>query len=200
MQGGVARWAGTLRGVGDWFQTIADLDATAEQAPSLADVLITTLVAEDIVRAERTDCGPGTDGAHPPGPRCSEAFDGPDGGLLTLRCNGLSAWCGRTVVDPGQGGGEVGCPYCNAIESFDEPLGAAFLEAIDAWHAHRPSDTACRHCGRAIGINDWQWTDGDWAFANLGLTFWNWPPLRNDFVAGISRRLGHQVRLVTGKL
>lgn len=190
----------TLPEVGDWFQTIADLDATSEEAPGLASGLVAWLVAGGIVGAERTDCVLGADEGHPPGPRCTEAFDGPDFGLLTLGWNGLVAWWGRSVVDPGQGGGEVGCPHCDTIESFDEPLGAAFFEAIDAWYAQRPSDTTCRHCGRTIGINDWRWTDGAWAFANLGLTFWNWPPLRDDFVAGISRRLGHRVRLVAGKL
>jgi hypothetical protein len=186
--------------VGDWFQTIADLDAASEEAPGLADVLVAGLVSDGIVSGECTDCGPGADGGHPPGPRYAEAFDGPDYGLLTLSWNGLFAWSGRTVVDPGQGGGEVGCPHCDTVESFDEPLGTAFFEAIDAWYTQRSSDTVCRHCGRTIAINDWQWTDGVWAFANLGLTFWNWPPLRDDFVAGIGLRLGHRVRLVAGKL
>lgn len=186
--------------MGDWFQTIADLDATAEEAPGLADMLVAGLVADGIVSVGRTDCGPGADGGHRPGPRYADAFDGPDDGLLTLRWNGMFAWSGRSVVDPGQGGGTVGCPHCHAMESFGEPLGAAFMEAIDTWYAQQPSDTPCLHCGQAIGINDWQWTDGVWAFADLGLTFWNWPPLRDDFVAGIGRRLGHRVRLVAGKL
>nr|BFE60964.1 hypothetical protein GCM10020063_054900 [Dactylosporangium thailandense] len=44
--------------MGDWFQTIADLDATAEEAPGLADVVVADLVADGIVSAERTDCSP----------------------------------------------------------------------------------------------------------------------------------------------
>ncbi|GAA3247556.1 hypothetical protein ACFO1B_38740 [Dactylosporangium siamense] len=182
--------------MGDWFQTIADLDATAAEAPHLADGLVAWLVAEGIVSAERTDCVLSADEGHPPGPRCTEAFDGADHGLPSLATNGLHAWSGRTVVHPIQGSGEVGCPHCDK----DEPLGAAFFEAINAWYAQRPSDTACRHCGRTIAINDWHWPDAAWAFADLGLTFWNWPPLRDDFIAGIGRRLGHRVRLVAGKL
>jgi hypothetical protein len=34
------------------------------------------------------------------------------------------------------------------------------------------------------------------AFAELGLRFWNWPPLADAFVADLAARLGH--RLVTG--
>ncbi|GAB3842356.1 hypothetical protein ACFPIJ_42880 [Dactylosporangium cerinum] len=186
--------------MGDWFQTIADLDATSAEAPGLAGGLVAWLVADGIVSAERTDCVFGADEGHPPGPRYTEAFDGPDCVVLTLRTNGLHAWSGRTVVHPGQGSVEVGCPRCDTVEPFDEPLGAAFFEAIDAWYAQRPSDTACRHCSRTIAVNEWRWPDGAWAFANLGLTFWNWPPLSDDFVAGIGSRLGHRIRLVAGKL
>ncbi|MGI5243434.1 hypothetical protein [Dactylosporangium sp. CA-139066] len=37
------------------------------------------------------------------------------------------------------------------------------------------------------------------AFAHLGLTFWNWPPLRAGFVAA-ARRLGHRIRLGAGRV
>ncbi|GAA4252075.1 hypothetical protein [Dactylosporangium darangshiense] len=185
--------------MGDGFQVIADLDATGPEAPGLAEDLLGRLVAEGIVRAERTGCVLSADLGHPPGPRYADAFHGPDHGLLELHTNGLHVWSGQRVVDPGQGAGdEVGCPHSGAVESFGEPLGRAFLGAIDAWPA--AGDADCTSCGRVIGINDWEWEGGAWAFAHLGLTFWNWPPLREDFVGGVGRRLGHRVRLVSGKL
>ncbi|MDT0464411.1 hypothetical protein [Streptomyces gibsoniae] len=42
--------------MGDHFQTIVDLDATAAEASNLAGRAPDWLVREGIVRAERTDC------------------------------------------------------------------------------------------------------------------------------------------------
>jgi len=38
-----------------------------------------------------------------------------------------------------------------------------------------------------------------WAFGELGFTFWNWPPLRPDFVAELAEHLGKDLRIVTGQ-
>ncbi|HEX8632054.1 MAG TPA: hypothetical protein VF755_28170 [Catenuloplanes sp.] len=56
-------------------------------------------------------------------------------------------------------------------------------------------------CARRIGFNDWHWIGG-WPFAVgfLGLTFWNWPPLRIAFVAEVAHHLGHRVVVTRGKL
>jgi hypothetical protein len=34
----------------------------------------------------------------------------------------------------------------------------------------------------------------------LDLTFWNWPPLAEEFVAQVAERLGHRVIVMLGKL
>ncbi|GDY84963.1 hypothetical protein SAVCW2_41620 [Streptomyces avermitilis] len=53
--------------MGDHFQTIVDLDASAGEAPELAARVIEWLVTEGIVLAERTDCVLGRPLGHPPG-------------------------------------------------------------------------------------------------------------------------------------
>jgi len=35
-----------------------------------------------------------------------------------------------------------------------------------------------------------------WGFGNLGLTFWNWPPLSEKFVQTITSKLRHRTVLV----
>jgi hypothetical protein len=61
---------------------------------------------------------------------------------------------------------------------------------------------ACPRCGRPVDFNDWIWTEdwGRFAVAFLGLTFWNWPPLTDSFVAEVAARLGHRVVRTRGKL
>jgi hypothetical protein len=184
--------------VGDYFQVIADVEATGEEAPRLAADLLTWLVAEGIVRAERTDCVLGAPLGNPPGPRYEAAVSAPDEHLRTMRTNGVEVFAAATVVDSGQGGGddEFRCPHCGAVSTYGDPQWAPFETAMAAWHAGRPSDVPCVACGRSAPIGDWV----AWAFARVGLQFWNWPPLRPEFVAEAGRRLGHRVRLVDGKL
>jgi hypothetical protein len=54
-------------------------------------------------------------------------------------------------------------------------------------------------CRQAVGLNDWIWHP-PWGFGCLGFTFWNWPELRPQFVADVSRRLDHRVVRAHGKL
>ncbi|MFJ7178051.1 hypothetical protein ACIQXA_16990 [Streptomyces massasporeus] len=55
--------------MGDHFQTIVDLDASAADAERLAGRVVDWLVTEGIVLAERTDCVLGRSLGHPPAPR-----------------------------------------------------------------------------------------------------------------------------------
>lgn len=51
--------------VGDFFQKLGDLEATADEAPGLAAAVSDWLVAEDIVSGELTDCVLGGLGRRP---------------------------------------------------------------------------------------------------------------------------------------
>ena len=42
--------------MGDTFQKLGDLDATADEAPGLAASVSARLIAEDVVSGELTDC------------------------------------------------------------------------------------------------------------------------------------------------
>jgi hypothetical protein len=187
----------TIRRVGDWFQVIADVDATEEEAPRLAADVLSWLVATGIVSAERTDCVLGAPLGNPPGLRYETAVNEPDERLRTLWTNGVEVFAGATVVDAGQGADDdLVCPHCAAESSYEDPQWQTFQSGIESWHAGGRGDVTCVQCGRTAAVGDWS----KWAFGRVGIRFWNWPPLRDDFVAETARRLGHRVRLVDGKL
>jgi len=99
------------------------------------------------------------------------------------------------------------CPHCQRLDRWDEPdtgqptaQWSQFREAIDTWWQGGAGEATCVHCQRVVALNDWQWEDGPWAFAMLGFTFWNWPPLLPAFVAEVGHHLTHRVRFTSGKI
>lgn len=126
--------AGSVVGaVGDYVQTVVDLDATPAEAPALAERALDRLVREGIVRAGRTDCVLGAPLGNPPEEHWAKAVAEPD----REPADGLDAEIGRTVFHGGQGGAHYAvCPqydertcFCTGtwkeIEGADEPFFAA---------------------------------------------------------------------------
>jgi hypothetical protein len=193
--------------MGDWFQTIGDVEAAPDEVEELAAAVIGWLIEVGVVAAERTDCVLGSDLGYPPGPNYADAVTEPDSSLSRLWTNGLEVLTGRTVFDSGQGDIESAeCPYCNTGNrfvddrwEFDSAAWGPFAAAIDDWYASGDGRLACPACAKPVGLNEWRWKP-DWGFGHLGFTFWNWPVLAPSFVAEFSRRLGHRVVCTGGKL
>ncbi|MFG2771060.1 hypothetical protein [Streptomyces sp. NPDC048350] len=191
--------------MGNHFQTVVDLDATAAEAPVLARRALDWLVAEGIVRAEQTDCVFGAPLGHPPGPHWASAVaieDWEPGG-------GLRIEAGRTVFHGGQGEAEyAACPQCAARTAFygeewDEVEGAwePFGRAMSTWHTTGSATVDCVHCGRAGELSDWAWADDYYAFGHLGFEFWDWTEFAPRFLDAFAATLGgHRVVRVWGKL
>lgn len=185
--------------MGDWFQVIADPEATAAEADRLAAEVLAWLVDRGIVRPERAGCVLG-EGGHAPGPNWRVAVTEPGAGLLGLGTNGLEVITGRTVFHS-MDLDSIACPHCGsvAVRGAVESEWDDFLPSIESWYAGGSGIRTCDQCGQAVGLNDWRWTP-DWAFGHLGFQFWNWPPLDPSFVAEVSHRLGHPTRTPSGKL
>ncbi|GAA4482150.1 hypothetical protein GCM10023191_002050 [Actinoallomurus oryzae] len=197
--------------VGDWFQTIVDVQVTSEDAGALATEVRDWLSSAGVVSSERTDCVLGSDLGHPPGPRADEVVDasGWSDPWQTLWTNGMDITTGRTVFDGGQGEPTaVACPHCAAeIELVDEAFElddkawAPFQDVVHGWSEGRDVILPCPTCSHPVEPTAWKWADGYFAFGRLGFTFWNWPPLRPGFVDEFTRRLrGHRTVLIAGKL
>jgi hypothetical protein len=169
---------------GTGYLSIVDIEATADEARSLAADVTEWLV----------ECGivvPDTDGQrYGAGPRCAVTLAGKSG---EIGPDAMTVDVERTVFHPGvYHGDEVGCPHCGAVVAMDE-----MFELVGQWHAGDDGDRACVGCGRDVGINDWAW-DPAWAFGHLGFTFHAWGELTPEFVASVGARLGHRVVLVDG--
>ncbi|PZG99314.1 hypothetical protein C1I97_24150 [Streptomyces sp. NTH33] len=193
--------------MGDHFQTIVDLDVSPRDAPRSARRAVEWLVAEGIVLAERTDCVLGQPLGHPPGPNWQRAVAEDDGDREPY--DGLAVYTGRTVFHGGQGGSEaVHCPRCAATtrlytDRWELIVEAwtPFSEAIGTWHTTGAADVECPACAASVPLPDWAWSDDYFAFAHLGLEFWNWPRFTEDFRARTADVLGgHRTAYVWGKL
>ncbi|WP_329590231.1 hypothetical protein OG298_18355 [Streptomyces sp. NBC_01005] len=195
--------------MGDYFQTIVDLDATERDAQELGARVLDWLIAEGIVAAERTDCVLGGDGyGHAPGPRFTKAVDDPD--PVDLWSNGFHVQTGRTVFDSGQGdAGAAVCPLCRTeirlVDEVWEPIESAwgpFKGRFQDWAEDGGEGIVrCPSCARPSGIDRWSWEDDYYACGHLGFTFWGWAELTSDFTREIGRRLGgHRTVLLAGKL
>ncbi|HEV7935436.1 MAG TPA: hypothetical protein VGP70_24360 [Actinomadura sp.] len=193
--------------MGDWFQTIGDIEATPDEAEKLAAAVLTWLVEAGIVAAERTDCVLGSDLGYPPGAKYTDAVTEPDPSLTKRWTNGLEILTGRTIFDFGQGEIErAECPHCRTSTRFLDDRGkfhyeawGPFSEVVDAWHKDGDGLFTCRACEKPVRLNEWNWEPA-WGFGDLGFMFWNWPPLKPGFVAEFSRRLEHRIVSPAGKL
>jgi hypothetical protein len=183
--------------MGDWFQTIVDRNVSIEEAETLANEIRDWLVDRGIIQATMTDCILGGDGrGYPPGPNVEEVIGPGDHSLfLKLWTNGLGLVTGRTVFYSGQGETTVLCPKCRVSHGDHAQWG----DVIGEWYAGKAALLRCPHCKTSTAITEWVF-DPPWGFGNLGLVFWNWPPLKDDFISEIGDRLKHQIVVVKGKL
>ncbi|MFR9790617.1 hypothetical protein ACL07V_18475 [Streptomyces sp. MB22_4] len=189
--------------MGDHFQTIVDLDATAADAPRLARRVLGVLVAEGVVLPEGTDR---PFGGHLPGPHWHKAVGPGETGWAPT--DGLTVYTGRTVFHGGQGDAEwVRCPRCAAttplltdeydrIDAAWEPYG----RAVSRWQETGEAAVTCPGCAAAVPLAEWTWADDYFAFGCLGLEFWNWPEFGEAFRGLVADALdGHRTTLVWGK-
>ncbi|KAB8165332.1 hypothetical protein FH609_017380 [Streptomyces sp. 3MP-14] len=185
--------------MGDYFQTVVDLDATESGARAVADAGLAWLVGEGIVAAELTDCVLGAPLGHAPGPRWGEAVV-EDGWKPS---DGLKVIAGRTVFNAGQGEPWWAmCPHCAVpVDLSADTAWEPFRDAIETWDDTGRAAVACSGCGRTGDLTAWAWSDNYFAFAWVGFEFWNWPEFRPDFLERFARALeGHRTVLVGGKL
>jgi hypothetical protein len=187
------------------YETIADVEATEDEAESLGQSVLSWLIDSGIVVAEASDCVAGGSG-HAPGPRWADAVSDPSLGRPHLWANGLEVDVGRSWFHAGEFGvEEVTCPYCDTVTQLGDDGGEPpsawqpFSRAIKEYHEGGQGVLDCPACKRPVGLNAWTWGPPT-AFGELGFTFWNWPLLSPKFIAELSRRLGHRTVRVDGRL
>ena len=186
----------------DKYVKVTDVDATIEEAEVLSQQIVDWLIEERIILPEKTDCVLGADLGYPPGPNVAQAVEYPER-VYPLGTLGLEVTVGRNV----QWTAEIifRCPTCHRpMVDDDTPSaglkGSVWEAALDDWEAGGAGMLMCNQCGSSSPISEYEQGDHPWGFGNLAFTFWNWTILKPDFLAEMSRRLGHRIVVGADKL
>ncbi|WP_066897300.1 hypothetical protein [Mycolicibacterium houstonense] len=185
--------------MGDWSQSLVDVEVSAGDAPELGARLTRWLIDTGVISAEQTDCVLGSPLGHPPGPNYGRAVGGTDPAPV-LWTNGAAISVGR-VVSYSYEPEVLICRLCQHRELLvpnDEQREAAFA-AIGDWADGGAGAMPCPSCGAVNDLNGWDWKPA-WGFGLLTMEVWNWHPLAPEFIAEISRFLGHRVVYTSFKL
>jgi hypothetical protein len=197
--------------VGDYMQTLVDVEIDDEAAGAMRQPLTSWLIGRGIIAPEVTDCVMGRQGGYAPGANYARAI-----GYASARrrlwagarwrhradppcysTNGVSIDVGRQVYWSKELEAVI-CPRCGHREAMwpreSGRWDTAFDDAFNEWLGGGGGLVACLVCG--VGLNDWDW-GAPWAFSALGLTFWNWANLSEEFIAEVGEFLGGH-RLVYG--
>lgn len=195
--------------MGTYYQWVADLDATDEEADALGQRVVDDLVRRGVVLPGlSSEAALGGQG-HPVGPAWPETVEHPvPGGVSGEPPWGLEVRLGREVHDGAQYSVEaVTCPRCSVRRPFygppDElgPTGTdeaglrAFYEAAATWRDGGEADLACAACGTTAPVTRWQ-AEGA-ALASLVFVFWEWDELRPEVLRWIADATGGH-RIVDG--
>jgi hypothetical protein len=183
--------------MGTWFQTLADIDATIEEAPLAAAEIRDWLIEQKVIDPTPRHCvlDKNRVGYAPLNyERVVDKPAGSDSDVRQLAVNGFEIEIGRKVFHTGQSGVTITCPACGAQCSDN------WAEAISEWlEAKSAGLLKCANCENESSITTWTFVPA-WGFGNLGFTFWNWPPLKSSFLDEVRGRLAHRTVFIADKL
>jgi hypothetical protein len=111
---------------------------------------------------------------------------------MTCGRTGSRSSSDETVFDGGENAIELSCPRCGATFA----PGSEWPEAVSAWaEGDNEAGYACLSCAFEQPVRKWTgpWP---WAVGQLGLEFWNWPPLKPKFIDRLSSLVPGRLRLV----
>jgi predicted RNA-binding Zn-ribbon protein involved in translation (DUF1610 family) len=163
-----------------------------------AQEILDWLIGEKIVRAELSDCvlrenqlGYAiAEGARDILEDPSSAFSG----LLTC---GLDISQERTVFYQTELE-KVTCPSCGIyIGNLED--GEHFMQWLDEWYGEAKDNFECPSCHKEFDLNEFTFQP-QWAFSDLGFTFWNWGAFKPSFITAFEEKIGCPVNVVQTKI
>ena len=147
-----------------------------------------------MIARDESACLPDGATGYAPGPHCALALADPDPRaaerLHRLPVNGVLVRSGRMVYH-GAALGSAQCPHCARPLSI--PGDPRWFDAVEQWLLiGEDADEGllfCTGCTRFAPVTSWP-CEPPVGFGCLGLSFWNWPPLAPEFVAGLEALIG----------
>ena len=184
--------------MGDHYQSLVPKNVSSNDVAAFAERGTQFLIAREIVLPDSTDCILGDGGGYPPGPASDSVVQEPQrySHYKTLKTNGVQVIAKRTFFY-GWTDFPIQCPKCGADHKSHHYV---WGDAVDQWyHGDDGALLRCTACGNATRVTEWEYR-GQVAFGDLGFTFWNWPVLREDFVAEFSLMMQRCVASLCGKI
>lgn len=183
--------------MGEYYQAIVDREASEDEAPALGASIRDWLISERVIEPTPRNCVLGSETGYPPGPEHAKATEVANPYLLETHFNGLEIITRREVYYS-LTGDELYLVCDNCRHRFIAPDERG--DAIGEWYHRRGAGLlSCPSCGAATPVTRYR-HEPPWHFGNLGFMFWNWAPLNPSFIAQVSRRLGHELGQVWGKI
>ncbi|PUZ22568.1 hypothetical protein GA0116948_109169 [Chitinophaga costaii] len=155
-----------------------------------AQTILTWLVSENIVKPELSDCVLSIDSGYAvsEGARLITAY--PDQLPFDLITNGLEVITERRVFYTGENGmEECICPHCK------ENIAQENWRFLNNWYKQLSDELICPLCNVGTEIHQFRF-EPEWGFSDLGFTFWNWPLLKESFIASFKEKLGSDISIV----
>ena len=148
------------------------------------------LVSLDVVKSTPSDCILSSSNGYPISEGAKLVTKEPEYLPYELGVNGLEIITERHVFYAGENGlTALICPNCKqdiANEDWD---------FLSEWGDNQSNNITCPLCNVATDIHQFMFLP-NWGFSDLGITFWNWPPLTDKFVEGFRQKLNCDVDLV----
>jgi hypothetical protein len=179
-------------GVSENALTVVEISLTGAEARARASEIREWLLGTGVIKPnprldpidQPSEFAPG-DAVRTATPDYPDAWDG-----TPLANNGVDIITTREVHHPIENYEPPNCPSCDA------PLDGEFHQGlIEPWLKGPEPVVHCQSCGVATPLGDWP---GEWTFqvGELAVRFNNWPPISDEFINDVGRRLGARWRVV----
>jgi hypothetical protein len=178
----------------DSFITIVPTKVKTDEVIEISKKTIDWLTNKEVISPNLTDCILGQSKGYPPGPRYHDIVDD-NYELKKLKTNGLEIIVNRQVFDNGANGlDEIKCPKCGA-NNIDSDWG----DKIKSWDSKENDVLKCSECNHETSITNYDFRP-KWAFGEFGLTFWNWPNIKADFLDELKKLINKDIEVIYGRL
>ena len=165
----------------DSFIALVDADVSAEAASDVSTVIVSALLDRQLISANQTsECVLGGEG-YPAGAAIQDCYrprrnESP---FWQLRTSGVQIKIGRTYNEWAAGPSYewCACKNCHArIGDMDSQFNKDLMASLNSWKSNTNStQLICPQCHVGADITAWP-SKPPFAFGNLTIQFWNWPP------------------------
>ncbi|MFD0364971.1 hypothetical protein ACFQZZ_26335 [Nocardia sp. GCM10030253] len=195
--------------MGDYFERIVDIEVTATEADAVAARMLDWMISRRLLSREMSGDAMyslGVDEGYVPGSdwaQVTQEWGDWIPGPVAVIVGRDDHYGGQGEIEPES----AVCPHCHTKTvvidypqqwKADPEIWRPFRNGIDAWKETGVGTAACKSCGDAIPVTEWQWPWG-FALGALAFDFWGWPPLTDTFITEFGAQLGHRIEHQTGK-